>query len=159
MNAAPGPLFRPGSGPLSQDRTEPEGASFRRRHNQATFKEDSMKKLVTGALASLTAAGALAASVPASARDWDDHHWRHHDNSGAAVAAGIAGLAIGAALASSNDHYYGGSYYYDRPAYYYDAPPPAYYAGPTYYGYYHRCHAQWRWDPYWGRYVRVRACY
>ena len=116
-----------------------------------------MNKILTGALAGLTAAGALAASVPASARDWN-HRSYHHNNSGAAVAAGIAGLAIGAALASGSDGYYGGGYYYGRPAYYY-SPPPSYYVGPTYYSYDHRCHTQWRWDPYWGRYVRVRACY
>ncbi len=121
-----------------------------------------MKKILTGALAALTAASALAISAaPASARDWDDRGgwgWRHDNDGGAAVAAGIAGLAIGAAIAG--DHpYYGGYYGYAPAPVYYDAPPPAYYVGPSYYGYYGRCHAQWRWDPYWRRYVRVRACY
>ena len=151
-----------------------------------------MKKILTGALACLTAAGALAASVPASARDGDQgrggrggygsnyggrsghgsnygssyggrggygssyggrsgYGYRDHDGGGA-LAAGIAGLAVGAAIASDRGGYYGGDYYYD-------APPPAYYAGPSYYGYYDRCHSEWRWDRYARRYVRVRDCY
>jgi hypothetical protein len=115
-----------------------------------------MKKTLIGALAGLTAAGALAAALPAEARDWDHHH---HDG-GAAVAAGIAGLAIGAAIAGSHDGYYDSGYYAQpQPAYYYGAPAAGYYAGPAYYSSYHRCHIQWRWDPYWGRYVQVRACY
>ena len=121
-----------------------------------------MRKILTGALASLTAAGALTAAAPASARDY-----RHHDNSGAAVAAGIAGLAIGAAIASGNDGYYDRGYYdrgyYGRSYYggrtYYDGPPPGYYAGPAYYSYRGRCHTEWRWDRWSGGYVRARACY
>jgi hypothetical protein len=112
-----------------------------------------MNKILTGAVAALTIGGALAASVPASAQDRDGRY-RHHDNSGAAVAAGIAGLAVGAALAGDHPAYY----YAPRP-YYYDAPPPAYYSGPAYYSYYGGCHASWRWSPRWGRYVRVRTCY
>ncbi|MFA7587674.1 MAG: hypothetical protein WCY11_16010 [Novosphingobium sp.] len=68
------------------------------------------------------AAGTLLAVSPASARDRPDG-----DNDAAiAVAAGIAGLAIGAALASDDDHrhyrrgrYYRDDRYYDR-GYYYD---------------------------------------
>ena len=61
---------------------------------------------------------------------------------GAAIGAGVLGVAIGASLAHP---YYG--------------PPPGYYAGPGYYGYYDGCRSHWRWDPYWGRYVRVERCY
>jgi hypothetical protein len=112
-----------------------------------------MKKLLTAGLAALTLGGSvLGAAAPASARDWDHHGGRYYGHgNGAAVAAGIAGLAVGAALA-------GGGNYYAPPGYYY-GPPPAYYAGPAYYSYYHSCRVAWRWDPYWGRYVRVRACY
>jgi hypothetical protein len=120
-----------------------------------------MKKILIGALAAATAAGALVAAAPASARDWNHDGW-HHDNSGAAVAAGIAGLAVGAALASGDHGYYAPApgYYSGYSGYYYGSPPPAYYAGPSYgYGYYGGCHTGWRWDPYWRRYVRVRACY
>ena len=110
-----------------------------------------MNKILTGALAALTLGGTvLGGAAPASAHDWDDHH----DNGGAALAAGIAGLAVGAALASG-DHGYGGGYY-DRG--YYGPAPTAYY-GPTYYNYYRHCRVQWRWDARWGRYERVRACF
>jgi len=108
-----------------------------------------MKKILTGGLAALTLGGVvLGGATQASARDWD-----HHDNGGAAVAAGIAGLAIGAAIAGS-DH----GYYAPAPVYY-GAPPPAYYAGPAYYSYSGHCRVQWRWSPRWGRYERIRACY
>lgn len=108
-----------------------------------------MKKLLTGGLAALTLAGSLlGAAAPASARDWD----HHGDHGGAAVVAGIAGLAIGAALASGDHGYY-------APPTYYAGPPPAYFDGPVYYSYYDHCRAEWRWDGYWGRYERVRACF
>jgi hypothetical protein len=107
-----------------------------------------MKKTLIGALAGLTALGAIAVAAPASARDG----WRHDHDGGAAVAAGIAGLAIGAAIAGGGDRYYG-------PPGYYEGPPPTYYDGPTYYSYYRHCRTEWRWNAYWGRYERVRACY
>ena len=80
--------------------------------------------------------------------------------------AGIAGRAVGAALASNrNDRYRDG--YYDR-GYrgYYD---DRYYRGGGYYnrgyydrGYYDRgyrgCYVERRYDPYYGRSVRVRIC-
>lgn len=139
-----------------------------------------MNKFLTAAVAALTIGGAVAASVPASAQQHGNWHggnggahnggggggwhgngggnWRgggyrgggYHN--GNAVAAGIAGLAIGAALANSGNGYYGGNYYYG-------GPPPAYYNGPSYYSYYDQCHSEWRWDRYRGRYIRVRACY
>ena len=61
---------------------------------------------------------------------------------GAAIGAGVLGVAIGASLAHP---YYG--------------PPPGAYAGPGYYGYYGGCRAYWRWSPRYGRYLRQRACY
>ena len=83
------------------------------------------------------AATALVSATPAMARDY-----RHHDNgTGAAVAAGIAGLAIGAIIASSNDRdryddrYYNGGYYnngYYNQGYY---PNYAYTNGGWYDGY------------------------
>ena len=107
-----------------------------------------MEKFLTGGLAALTLGGVvLGGATQASARGWD-----HHGNGGAAVVAGIAGLAIGAALAS--DH----PYYGPAPAYY-AGPPPAYYAGPAYYSYYDNCRVEWRWSRHWGRYERARACY
>ncbi len=124
-----------------------------------------MKKILTGALAALTVGGAIAAALPASAESHDGRgRYEHRDrDGGGALAAGLAGLAVGAALAGGHDGYYdqgyGGGYYEPRGVYDYDGPPPAYYAGPTYYTDYGRCHASWRWDRHWGRYVRVRACY
>ncbi|HEX4095612.1 MAG TPA: hypothetical protein VHX64_02730 [Caulobacteraceae bacterium] len=105
-----------------------------------------MKKILTGALAALTVGGvALGGASEASARGWGP-------GPGAAVVAGIAGLAVGAAIASNQP------YYAPAPVYY-AAPPPAYYAGPAYYGYVGRCRAEWRWSPRWGHYERVRACF
>ena len=115
-----------------------------------------MKKFLTGGLAALTlGAVVLGGATQASARDWD-----HHGNGGAAIAAGIAGLAIGAALAG-NDH----GYYAPAPAYYgppapaYYGPAPVYSEGPEYYSYYRHCRTEWRWSPRWDRYERVRACF
>ena len=66
-----------------------------------------MRKFLTSALAALTLGGAVAATAaPAQARDDYNDGYRHHRGSGdkAAVAAfaGIAGLALGAALSSGN---------------------------------------------------------
>lgn len=75
--------------------------------------------------ASALAATSVAAIQPAQARD----------NTGVAVAAGIIGLGVGAALASDRGGYGRGGYYYDSyPAYSY---PSSYgYYAPAYsYGY------------------------
>jgi len=106
-----------------------------------------MKKILTGALTALTVLGATAAAtVPADAAP---HGWHggyhggwHRGYGGGAVAAGIIGLGLGAALA-------GGSYY---------GPPGYYYGGPAYYGY-GGCHTEWRWSYRWGHYERVAVCY
>ncbi|HEX3882745.1 MAG TPA: hypothetical protein VHW66_08810 [Stellaceae bacterium] len=73
----------------------------------------------------------LAFAPMAQARDWHgggrdwhgrgDYHRGGRGNVGGAVAAGIIGLGIGAAIAS------GGGPYYGAPSYY--APPPAVYYG------------------------------
>ncbi len=122
-----------------------------------------MRKLIAGGLAGLMFVGALASAAEAADRR------RHRDNDGAAVAAGIAGLAIGAALASGhrdrgyyrNGYYdrrdYGGYYgggYYARPYRY--APPYAYYEPRPYRP---RCRVTTQWDPYYGDYVRIRRCW
>jgi hypothetical protein len=128
-----------------------------------------MNKLIGKSIIGAAAAVTLAATAaPAEAR-----HWRH-DGDSDALAAGIIGLGIGAAIASSHHGgYYGGGHYgggygggyYGRPAYY-GAPVyygrPAYYGRPHYrphHGYYgRRCFTRRVWDPYWGRRVRVRVC-
>lgn len=122
-----------------------------------------MRKILAATAAALTFGGAVAAAAlpaTAQAREWrgEHHEWRgrgdwdhHRDSGGAALAAGIAGLAIGAALSGGGPHYY--SYGYSYPAYRYD-----YYDDDDY-----RpaiCETQrWVWDPYIGRHVLVRRHY
>src|SRR5690606_41982300 len=78
----------------------------------------AMRKILTAAVAALTVAGGMAASVAtAEARPYNHRHHRGNDH-GDAVVAGIAGLAIGAALAGSSTRdrgYYRGGYYAPRP--------------------------------------------
>lgn len=118
-----------------------------------------MRKFLSASAAALALAGATIASTPAEARHWGGYHGYyggyhgyHGGGAGLAVGAGILGLAAGAAIAS-NHGYYGPRYGY---GYGYYAPPPP---PPGYYGYgYGPCRADWRWDGYVGRYVRVRYC-
>lgn len=133
-----------------------------------------MRKALTATAAILALAGTtLGAAAPAEARrgyNGGGHYGGGYyggrgyggrgyygGRGGAAIGAGILGLAVGAAIASNRGYGYGGGYggggyYGGAPAYY--APPPA----P--YGYYDGgyCHADWRWDGYRGRYVRVEFC-
>jgi opacity protein-like surface antigen len=119
-----------------------------------------MKKALTAAVAALTLGGAIAtAATPAAAQHYrggyggyshgyyGGHYYRGHDSAGPAIAAGVVGLALGAALAS-NSH----SYAYDRPYYgggYYD-----YDYGPRI------CETtRWVWDPYIGHRVPVHERY
>lgn len=112
------------------------------------------------------AATALTAAVPADAQRY--RHYRGHDDGGTAIVAGIAGLAIGAAIASDHrDDRYRDRYYAERGfAYDYD---DNYYRSHNYYpndGYYaqryqrdySRCYVERRYDRYYGRDVRVRVC-
>jgi hypothetical protein len=107
-----------------------------------------MKKIITGAMAALTL-GSAAIAGPASARGWYGYH--HDNDAGAAIAGGLVGLALGAAIASSSHPHYYGDYYeggYGAPYY-----GPAYY-GPAYGG---ACVGHRTvWDPYRGGY-RVRT--
>ncbi|HEY8003586.1 MAG TPA: hypothetical protein VIE16_05125 [Phenylobacterium sp.] len=119
-----------------------------------------MRKVLTAAMAAITLGGAICATAaPAQAREHD--HWggrgyyggyhRDRDNGGAAIAAGVVGLALGAALAG-NSHSYHRSYYdggYYAPGYYaYDYPA------------YRTCEStRWVWDPYIGRRVPVTSRY
>ena len=117
-----------------------------------------VKKAVLG---TVLGASVLTAVAPAAdAQRYGYRNYRHHDDGGAAIVAGIAGLAIGAALAG-NDRY--------NPRYDYDR---RYYQQRGYYptdGYYYqdyqqryrgwdRCRTRWAYDPYYGRQVRVRYC-
>src|SRR6202012_2698206 len=94
-----------------------------------TRPEVHMRKVLTAGVAALPLGGAVAgAAMPAAAAPWHRggyhggyYHGGYYDGGGAgvAVAAGLLGLAAGAAIA-------------DHPHYYYGAP---YYGGPGYYGY------------------------
>ncbi len=101
-----------------------------------------MKRIIAAGLAALTMAAAITPAVTASAQDRHDQRhdgYRHNDN-GTAVAAGLAGLAVGAAIASSNRGAYRNGYYYGQPQYAYD-----YYYGPNYTGVRH-CRNSRYWD-------------
>jgi len=113
-------------------------------------------------MAAITLGGAVCATAaPAEARPHGGGYYHggyygghdRHNNAGAAVAAGVVGLALGAALASNSHGYYDRGYY-DR----------GYYA-PGYYGYggysgYRTCEStRWVWDPYIGRRVPVTSRY
>jgi hypothetical protein len=122
-----------------------------------------MRKSLTVAMAALTFGGAIAATAaPAQARPhgyYDGYYGRHrHGNSDAAIVAGVAGLALGAALASNNRGYYNGGYYsrsYAYDPYYGDR---YYYSRPRYV--YRTCESErWVWDPYIQDRVLVRSRY
>jgi hypothetical protein len=109
----------------------------------------TMKKIATAAVAAVTLIGGLATATESSAQG-RHYYGGHRDHDGAAVAAGIAGLALGAALAgnSRGGYYYGPSYGY-RPAYY-----GGYYQRPYYSGGYARTCVYWHRDR-WGRPFRT----
>lgn len=128
-----------------------------------------MRKSISAALAAVTFAGAVAAAAgSAEARPYNDYY-RHHSRGGGstdtAIAAGVAGLAIGALLAGSSHRsqgyyssgsYYGGRGYYDAPRYGYGYGSPYAYGGRRY----RMCESsRWVWDPYIGRRVLVRDRY
>lgn len=86
-----------------------------------------MKNLFTKvSLALALGATALTAAAPADAQRYNGGH-RGHDGTGTAIVAGIAGLAIGAAIASSSNHrdryeqdgYYQPQGYYEQDQGYY----------------------------------------
>jgi hypothetical protein len=103
------------------------------------------KLLLTGA----AGLAVLAAPLAASAHPYGGYD---HGNAGAAVAAGLFGMFLGAAIASSGPHYAPQSYGYDE---------PYAYGQPYGYGDYQRC--WWQTQPYrdyWGRieYRQVQVC-
>ena len=128
-----------------------------------------MKKI---GLAVALGATALTAAAPAEAQRYRGGYgggYRHYDrdNGGTAIVAGIAGLAIGAAIASNRNDRYRDDYYRER-GYdsYYDENyyrSHNYYPNDGYYAYqrrgdYDRCYIERRYDRYYDRTVRVRVC-
>lgn len=127
-----------------------------------------MKKI---GLAVALGATALTAAAPAEAQRWGGGYggYRHYDrdNGGTAIVAGIAGLAIGAAIASNRNDRYRDDYYRQRgfDPYYDDRYYRShnYYPSDGYYayqrrGYYNNCYIERRYDRYYDEYVRVRVC-
>jgi hypothetical protein len=135
-----------------------------------------MRKFLTTALAAITAAGAvLATAAPAEAQRYR-HHRHHNNNDGdevaAAILGGVAGLALGAAIAgngSRGDRGYYSGYAYDprydsyRGGYYHDG---YYRDGRRAYDYgdrrytYRTCISRDRvYDPYIGRRVTIERRY
>lgn len=122
-----------------------------------------MRKSLTVAMAALTFGGAIAATAaPAQARPhgyYNNRYYGHHhgNDAGVAVAAGVVGLALGAAIASNNRPYAYNSGYYGR-SYAYDP-----YYGDRYYAprrVYRTCESErWVWDPYIQDRVLVRSRY
>jgi hypothetical protein len=109
-------------------------------------------------MAVLTLAATALTAAPASARDWGYYGYHHHDDDvGYAVAGGLVGLALGAALSSHHDYYGGYNYGYAPYGYGYGYRPYGY-------GYYQpgyaTCFARRSvWDPYYGGYVVRRFRY
>lgn len=134
-----------------------------------------MRKSLVAALAAVTFGGAVAASATsANAQSYYRHRDNDNDAAAAAIVAGVAGLAIGAALAGNNRNrgYYNGGYYQD-PYYgrgYYGTPynygsrynyGTNYSYAPAYgYGGYRTCTVRERVrDPYTGRRMTIRRQY
>jgi hypothetical protein len=125
-----------------------------------------MRRILILATAALTLAGAIAVSGPAAAQYRRDYRDRDRDRHGDAVAAGVLGFALGAAVGGSNNNRYGSRGYYDR-GYYGQGPRRGYgYGYPSRgyaYGYGYRqprrCVVERRWDPYYGRSVRYERCW
>jgi hypothetical protein len=99
----------------------------------------NIRKAALGLALAATTAVSLAAS-PAEARDRWGRHRGGGDDAAIAIAAGIAGLAIGAAVADGNHgRYYNDRRYY-RSSYYYPRYRSNYYYYndyPRYNGYYY----------------------
>ncbi|MDB5680112.1 hypothetical protein [Sphingomonas bacterium] len=119
--------------------------------------------LTKSVIGATLAATALTAALPAEAQRYR-RGYRHDDGAGTAIIAGVAGLAIGAAIASSNnrdryyrdDRYYNDSYRYDN---YNNYPRYNNYYNNDYRRDYRQCRIERRYDPYYGRTTRVRVCY
>jgi hypothetical protein len=133
--------------------------------NEEVIMTGMLKKMGLGAVLTAT----VLSAVPADAQRWRGRHHDRGDATGAAIVGGIAGLAIGAAIASGNNrdrdvYYRERGYRPDYDAYYYRHH--GYYPQNGYYAYdyqrngYHdrRCWIENRYDRYYGRSMRIRVC-
>lgn len=130
-----------------------------------------MRKALTTAIAAVTAAGAvLATAAPAQAdghRRYYHHGGHHHgggdgDEVAAAIIGGVAGLALGAAIAGNNTNRTRASSGYYQNGYAYDPRYDSYRGG--YYRYseprYRTCISRERvYDPYLDRPVTIERRY
>ena len=104
------------------------------------YKGKFMKRLVSYAIAAASLFGMTATQAAANPRH-DRHYQQRKHNGNGAVVAGIAGVVIGAVIASNaRGRGYGGSYsngHYGQSQGYYGSSPyaPAYGYGGTPYGY------------------------
>ena len=112
-----------------------------------------IKKAVLGVT---LGASVLVAVAPTAEAQRYRGRYHDRDNGGAAIVAGIAGLAIGAALASDRRYDYDRRYYRQRGYY----PTDGYYYRENYrrYNGYNDCRVRRVYDPYLGHSVRVRYC-
>lgn len=133
--------------------------------------------LKRAAIGAALVATALTVAAPAQAQRYYDDRFGRDRGTDVAV-AGLAGLAIGAAIASNNNRFYRAGYYGPRRGFYgprggFYGPRGGFYGrgyygggrgfyGPAYGGfrggYGGRCFVQRRFDPYYGAPVRVRVC-
>lgn len=125
-----------------------------------------LTKAVLGATLAATSMTAIASPAEAQRYRRD----RGNDTAGIAIIAGIAGLAIGAAIASSDNnrdrrrtdsrYYRDQQYQYNNPNYdrYNQYPRNNYYNNDNGYNR-QECRIERRYDPYQDRTVKVRVCY
>lgn len=111
-----------------------------------------------GRVAAGAAALSLAAAATTASADSRYHHHRGRDGdvAAAAIAAGIVGLAVGAAISDGNRH----DRYYDRGYYAPPPPPPRYgyrYAPRPYYGS-RECWTTREYDRWNGSYYERTVC-
>jgi hypothetical protein len=110
-----------------------------------------VKKAVLGAVMGATVLTAMAPAADAQRY----RRYRGHDDTGTAIVAGVAGLAIGAAIAGNDRRYDYDRGYYRQHGYY---PTDGYYYRNHYRGYRGYCEPRRVYDPYLGRRVLVRYC-